>query len=186
MLWQLAWRQVGEAVFFGPGHVSEEEWCQGLAAFIRRNGRFDVIVCAEIVVSALSSEHKQDVLLKAVDATYDCPFDITAAIKGCARNFDELLEVDAIRILSMMEFDSYNMHASHRCRLDASDLYIVGWGEDFIRPKAELTNLELESFGGGVNDRWFEFVTTNRQRVKSRMPRPIIAQFIWQQMAMLI
>ena len=179
MLWQLAWRQVGEASFFGPGHVSDEEWRAGLSAFIRRNGRFDVIVCAELVVSALSSELNRDVVVKAVDFTYDCPFDIGSAIDGCARNFAELLEADAIRIVSMLEFDSYNMHASHRQRLDETDLYVVGWGEDFIRSKSALTDLERESFGCSANDRWHDFVTKNRARVISSPAMVAENEFHW-------
>jgi hypothetical protein len=179
MLWQIAWRQVGDATFFGPGHVSDEEWCAGLSAFIRRNGRFDVIVCAELVVSALSSELRRDVLVKAVENTYECPFDIGSAIDGCARNFAELLEADAVRILSMLEFDSYNMYASHRRRLDETDLYVVGWGEDFIQPKAALTDLERESFGGSANDRWHDFVTQNRARVISSPAMVAETEFHW-------
>ena len=179
MLWQLAWRQVGEAVFFGPGHVSDEEWRSGLAAFIRRNGHFDVIVCAELLVSALSPEQRRDVLLKALDTTYDCPFDIVSAIDGCARNFDELLETDAIRIVSMLEFDSYNMYSSHRLRLDQADVYVVGWGEDFVRPRSTFTDLSRESFSDRVNDRWFEFVTKNRRRVISSPAMVAESEFYW-------
>lgn len=179
MLWQLAWRQAGEATFFGPGHVSDEDWLRGLSAFIRRNGRFDVIVCAELMVSALSSEQSREVLVRAVDETYDCPFDIDSAIDGCSRNFAELLEADAVRILSMLEFDTYNMYASHRRRLEESDIYIVGWGEDFIRPKSALKGLERESFSASVNNHWHDFVTQNRARVISSPAMVAENEFCW-------
>lgn len=159
--------------------MSDEEWRGGLTAFIRRNGRFDVIICAELVASALSSELTRDVVVKAVDNTYDCPFNISSAIDGCERNFVELHEADAIRILSMLEFDSYNMHASHRRRLDESDVYVVGWGEDFVRPKSALTDLERESFGASANDRWHDFVTQHRARVISSPAMVAESEFHW-------
>ena len=38
----------------------------------------------------------------------------------------------------MLEFDSYNMHHSHKARLDETDIFVVGWGEEFIKPRAEM------------------------------------------------
>lgn len=179
MLWQLAWRQAGEAVFFGPGHVSETEWCRGLSSFLQRQGHFDVIVCAELVASSLSEELPRDVLLKAVDYTYECPFHVPLAMEGCRRNFEELLEADAIKILSMLEFDTYNMYESYQKRLENSGLYIVGWGSEFIRPKATLPNVVRESFGARVNDRWFEFVVKNKHRIISSPAMVAETEFCW-------
>lgn len=183
MLWKLAWRQLGDSVFFGPGHVSEEAWQGGLASFIRRNGSFDVIVCGELLVSSLSSEHDREVLAKAVERNYDNPFNVRTALDSCSRNFEEFLEADAIRVLSMLEFDTFNMHASHRKRLDDANVFIVGWGEDFVRPKESLKGLESETFSGQVNDRWYDFVKFNRRRIISSPGMVAENEFYWTTLA---
>ena len=179
MLWQLAWRQAGDAVFFGPGHVSDEDWRHGLKPFIRLHGPFDVIVTAELLISALSTHQSSEQLKRALDITYECPFNVSSAMDGCRKVFDEFVEADAIKVVSMLEFDSYNMNESHYNTLSQNDFYVVGWGEDFIKPVVCLPGLNNEKFGSRANDRWWEFVTKYRHRVISTPAMVAETEFYW-------
>jgi len=179
MLWQRAWRKSGDAVFFGPGHVSDEEWRQGLKPFIRRKGPFDIVVAAELLLSALSSHQTPEQLKRAVRSTYECPFDVSSAMDGCRKVFDEFVEMDAIRVVSMLEFDAYNMQEDHYNRVVQNDFYVVGWGKDFVKPIAELPDLKNEKFGHRANDRWWSFVTEHQHRVISTPAMVAESEFYW-------
>ncbi len=179
MLWQLAWRQLGEVSFFGPGHVSDQEWTAGLKSYLDKHGKFDVIVSAELLVSALNTENSISVVCEQMDVTYECPFDILGAVKGCRRIYEEWLEVDTIRVLSMLEFDSFNMYESHYQRIYEGDFYVVGWGEEFVRKAELLPDLPQEEFYDSANDRWWNFVTTKKHRVISSPAMVSEDEFYW-------
>lgn len=178
MFWQLAWRLAGDVVFFGPGHVSEESWEAGVKKFISSNGPFDVIVSAELLISSLNTEISHT-LEKAVAETYDFNFDVKKALAACQKNYEEFVDAKSIKVVSMLEFDSYNMHHSHKARLDETDIFVVGWGEEFIKPRAEIEDLNEEVFGPSVNDRWYDFVNDNRARIISSPAMVSETEFYW-------
>lgn len=179
MLWPLAWRHAGAVTAFGPGHVSGETWRAGLRAFLSRHGPFDVVVAAEMLAANTLPEYSVDHLLEAIDRIYDCPFDIRTAIESNRRVFDEFASLESIKIISMLEYDTYNMYDSYKSLLEATDTYIVGWGEDFVRPRAQLDHLAQESFGHRVQDNWWTFVTENRHRVITSGAMIAESEFHW-------
>ena len=179
MLWPLAWREVGQVTLFGPGHVPDEDWRAGLGPFLRKNGPFDVVVAAEFLVTLCIPEYTREHLIEALDRVYDCPFDIPNAVDGTKRVHEEFMEMDAIRVVSMLEFDCYNMYPGHKALLDRIDAHVVGWGEDFIRPRSQLTALARETFGARANDHWWDFVTGNRHRVISSAGMIAENEFDW-------
>ncbi|GJL65911.1 MAG: hypothetical protein NPIRA05_08820 [Nitrospirales bacterium] len=179
MLWPLAWREVGEVTRFGPGHVSDEDWKAGLRPFLKKHGRFDVIVAAELLVSALTYEKDLDHVIRSLDNTYECPFDLSGAMEGCQRVFDEFVVSDAIRVISMLEFDSYNMHPSHKDRIQKHDFFVIGWGKEFVQPRSAISDLHRESFGARVNDHWWDFINANAHRVISSAAMISESEFCW-------
>ena len=177
--WKLPWKLLGEVEFFGPGLSTSHEWASGLSSYVRRRGPFDVVVMSEMFLQATLTSQSLADRARTIRGSYWCPFDVEQALDASSRLLEEWQETEAIRILSMLEFDSYNMTDEHREVLQALDAYVIGWGQQFIRPRSQIQDLSDEFFADRVNDNWRHFVVNHAERVISLPSFVSECEFSW-------
>jgi len=174
-----AWLSVGTVVLYGPGHVEPEVWQRGVRDFIRRNGPFDVTVATDLVAATQIANVPPAAHATRMNEVYECRFDPFVAIESSHRNYSEFMEVQGPRVLSMLDFDSYNMRDEHRDLLEKADCHIVAWGPDLTSLLASRPEASAEKFFASANDNWFEFACANRRRIVSTVTAVSPLEFNW-------
>jgi hypothetical protein len=164
-LWPFIFVECADVTFFGPGHAASDD--SALAAFIRRNGPFDVIVLDDhVFVNSLPGRDYEGTA-RNYRQFYVHRISPMDAVLAARRLFDTALNANVPVLVSQFENDSYNLRQSHFDRLRDSGVYAIGWGSELYPWLGEV-----EMTGEGVwiqraNDRWKTFVVDHQNRVIS-------------------
>ncbi|KAF0119210.1 MAG: hypothetical protein FD149_158 [Rhodospirillaceae bacterium] len=152
----------GDVRCFGPGYVSSEVLASGLPAFVARYGPFDVAIMTEHIAFA------EDYVGAAVLDSYRRNYAFRFPMADLQRRGDMRRAFCALpmpKVAFLLESDYYNFTSEQIKGLSAVADWLVGWNGDFVKPKAELSGLERESFGHKANDHWANFVCAGHARM---------------------
>lgn len=153
-------KSIGDLYTYGPGYQSESVLKEGIDAFCDIYGPFDIIATNEHLVFKQNAKNyltKADI--KAYKNKYYFQFSLDSianSIKDMVNFFSKVLYSKKITFL--LESDYYCFSDKQIEILENGEMYIVGWGKDFIAHTQMLEDLHREVFGGYANNNWFYFV----------------------------
>lgn len=168
-MWPLIFRHLGPVDFFGPGFQPHDVLDDGLAAFVKRHGPYDVVVTSEHALRATEEEHRIDLAVRAYRQNYVLHFEPRRALARQARVLRELQDHDGLVLVCCYETDPYSVTTGTMALLRAWEgAHVLGLGVEFVAPLASLDHdsLAAESLGAAT-DNWHDFVRDCADRVVS-------------------
>jgi hypothetical protein len=151
-----------DAVFFGPGYVSSGCLALGVESFVRKHGKFDVVLASEHIVFADSwdGEGVEDAYFR----NYNFRFP-KKEISYRKRLLNDIRCLALKKVALTLESDYYNFSNKQIQVLDRDFDYVVGWNDQFISRSSEIPTLYKEPFSSQVNDNWLDFVIEHRSKI---------------------
>lgn|GEM_PF-699381 len=153
-----------DTCFFGPGYVERNTLQKGLKRFVDLHGPFDVVVATEHIAFAqpwrdgcVPRGYLKNYVRSFNDSELFHTFDI----------YEEFLKLDIAKCVFLLESDPHNFPLSQIQRLEDSGAFVLGLGEQFVRPIEELSVLVKEAFAGSANNNWWNFIQNKRARLIS-------------------
>lgn len=148
---------VGDLVCFGPGFVDEGTLSKGVSAFSDKHGPFDFVVTDSFVLEGrqlLKRKHPFHGSYINFEPGQYCEF-----VAEAESYFTET----AIPKLFYQNLDLYHVQVDLIELLERSGSYVLGWGEEFQGPVADITS-PVDDFARLANDNYYNFTRRNRQR----------------------
>ena len=157
-------KSVGDTYFYGPGYSTHDDLEKGVRDFAEKFGPFDFVFIDSIVLFSDLNTGQDNPLkgsynyfaIDTVQKTYKDMVSFYLNPKGAANH----------RIF-YPNFDPYNMTSQVKDRLEMSEAYLFTRDPKFWLKKEEMADLKQEAFADKVNDRWVDFISSNKQRIIS-------------------
>jgi hypothetical protein len=167
-LWPSLFRSTCEAVFFGTGFQSSDVLCQGLNRFVERQAdAFEIVVVSEQVSNPAGRE---DPVRRARFLQRNYGYserDARLFLKHKDQWLSDALGLGLPTIFTFLEFDPYRVKPEWIEVVQAADPYVLGWGEEFVRPTNELEHLHEEVFAFKATDSWHQLLSGRQHSVIS-------------------
>lgn len=177
----LALRHSCNTRFFGPGYISTECLQKGLIRFVEEEGPFAIVAASPHVVFG----DVYNLAPEAVERAYwvPCPASDVKLLGQVTLEFERLRELGVVRVALFLETDYYNWRAREIEALQRRADYVIAFGPEFWRHKAELPNLGKETFAKQATDAWADWVHANAERVASQLHFVSDSEFRWARLA---
>jgi len=176
-------RAAAETTCFGPGYVEETVLRKGLRRFIDEFGPFDVVATNSHIIFAQAYERVPSPAIFRRAYAFSFDDGDLLELANIAQELCVLSERRLVRVAMFLESDYYNW--SHR-EIDALERradYVIGFGPEFWRCKAELPDLGREAFAGQATDAWADWVGANAERIASLPHFVAETEFRWDRLA---
>lgn len=168
---------------FGPGYVGTKTLEAGLSDYIKKNGPFDFCILTEhMIYFDRSYQAYKDKLFEIYKKKYYLSFNYQSLrnVSDIVRDFKSM---KIPKVAALFESDYYNFSEDYIQILKDSVDYVMGWGDQFIRPTEELNYLKKENFNHSANNNWFNFVSKNAEKVISLPAFVSETEFSWNPIA---
>jgi hypothetical protein len=182
---QLIEAAVPDVSFYGPGFSSPDVLANGLLAWIRETGPYDVIVIGPN--SPILNVSARDDLFRATlrymrrsTAHKHSDAHIVAFLEDL---FVALPKVEIKhRAVTSLNFDYYAATAAQVQRLHDLNLILIGPNEQFVRPFAELPEFVVQEKHyqrkkARLSDCWFDFLHAHPERVITALHYVVPSEF---------
>lgn len=140
--------RVDETICYGPGHVSTETLDAGLDRFLERVRATRIVTTEHVAFAALNKAH--GATLESAYANHVFDFD-PAQFSHLSDIATQVGRCDLPKVLLLFESDYYHFTEARASILEYFDC-IIGFGPQFVRPRAELDDINAESFAAHVTD----------------------------------
>lgn len=178
-----ALRGSGRVRCFGPGFVDSKTLRGGLASFIAAIDGAGVVVANSHTIFADIYEMALITHMFKRNYALDFPADDVVELARIAREFERLAELGIPRVVILLENDYYNWRPREIEALQRRADYVIAFGPEFWRHKAELPNLGKETFAKQATDAWADWVHANAERVASQLHFVSDSEFRWARLA---
>ena len=181
LLIQLLKSTIGEVELYGPGYVPESELQNGINAYIKKNGPYDLVVTNETVLFSKQARIWEKESIDDIFSTHKARFAKSVLTYSLINDIHDFLMSSSVRkLVIMLQTDFYNIRQEQiDCLKSLENLRLVTFGEDLISKIEELDYLANDMAVIAANDRWFQFVSDNSEKVIS-MPHFVDeTEFIW-------
>jgi len=148
-----------DTYIFGPGYQTKEVLDKGIQDFVDKYGPFE-LTCSNEHIAIFYPEAADDFehnYLPMFKNNFYSNFLLEQKHLEDMSNYFRKIE-SSRKVLFLLEFDYYWLSEERLLLIEELDAFIVGFGEQFITPKDEMTHIQKESFSDLVNDRWYNFV----------------------------
>lgn len=152
-----------ETRLFGPGFVEKEILKQGVEAFIKKTGPYDIILATEHITL---NRNWHENAIRNWCKNYYFKFD-PMLILYAKEYADFFYRYPGLKIATLMETDFYHFSSESRDYLEGANAYLLGWGIEFFAPKSTLPELHLEGGIKNANDTWYEFIKKHKDKLMS-------------------
>jgi hypothetical protein len=174
----LALAHACDVLYFGPGYSNSDGLRRGIDELIEAEGPFDAVVASPLILFGDIYRISADTLSKSYHFTF--PRQDVTTLSALTTALEQLR---VVRVAILLESDYYNW--SHR-EIDALERradYVIGFGPEFWRCKAELPDLGREAFAGQATDAWADWVGANAERIASLPHFVAETEFRWDRLA---
>lgn len=154
---------------FGPGFTSEIVLKDGLDSFYKKNGPFDFILASEHVFFYKNTlqDNKGKSLFDIFSSSYVVRFKKTSLLNFFTNTFDFLKRTKVKKIITMFETDLIYISKAQLDILLNLNCYIIGQGQQLIKPSKKLQLNKSEKFSEFAGDNWSYFVKKNNHKIIS-------------------
>jgi hypothetical protein len=154
-----------DAVFYGPGFVSEDILKKGIDNFIQNNDGFDFIITTTFSFEDHLFE-KYTTFVK--DFTkYRYIFFPKKHLSYIKTIKDDILKINDTNIIYIIGFDPYNIKKDFFNILKKKNIYTILLGKQFISSIDNLKTINKEKFSKSVNDNYFNFINNYDNKIIS-------------------
>lgn len=159
--------RASETHCFGPGYVDSETLKRGLSVFIKVNGAFDLIIAN--THSLFAGIYYQSISPHVFERSYVLSFppEDVAMLPAIGAELERISSLAIPRVAILLESDYYNWQPREIDALERRADYVIGFGPEFWRHKADLADLNKETFAANATDAWADWVHAHADRVAS-------------------
>ena len=154
---------------FGPGFTSEIVLKDGLDSFYKKNGPFDFILASEHVFFYKNTlqDNKGKSLFDIFSSSFVVRFKKTSLLNFFTNTFDFLKRTKVKKIITMFETDLIYISKAQLDILLNLNCYIIGQGQQLIKPSKKLQLNKSEKFSEFAGDKMNSFMETFKIEIKS-------------------
>ena len=155
-----------ELDIFGPGYVHENILYRGIDEFVEQNGPYD-FVCSNEHISIFFNEKYKKENMKYINNFFFKTFSFTSEILISIEKMNKFFTnyQDSKKLLFLLEFDYYWINRHKLDLIDATQAFIIGFGNTFIAPLDEMPDLKKETFADKANDNWYNYINKNTTKI---------------------